>query len=145
MLLVGLVALGIQILGHDPADSTADQGADRAASDDRRESPRRSPSKATQDKPRSTGPVVPVDAIGGDAKTLEKALEELGYDADKVTIDSAAPKDSILGTVPAPGDPLESGQTILFGPVVDEAHLYGLLARCRSLGLRVVEMRQLPG
>ncbi|MEU8790440.1 hypothetical protein [Streptomyces sp. NPDC048643] len=37
-----------------------------------------------------------------------------------------------------------SGQTILFGPVVDEAHLYGLLARCRSLGLRVVEMRQLP-
>lgn len=39
---------------------------------------------------------------------------------------------------------LISGQTILFGPVVDEAHLYGLLARCRSLGLRVVEMRQLP-
>ncbi|MEU9283571.1 hypothetical protein AB0D57_02290 [Streptomyces sp. NPDC048275] len=37
-----------------------------------------------------------------------------------------------------------SGQTVLFGPVVDEAHLYGLLARCRSLGLRVVEMRQLP-
>jgi hypothetical protein len=37
-----------------------------------------------------------------------------------------------------------SGQTVLFGPVVDEAHLYGLLARCQSLGLRVVEMRQLP-
>ena len=37
-----------------------------------------------------------------------------------------------------------SEQTLLFGPVVDEAHLYGLLARCRSLGLRVVEMRQLP-
>ncbi|GKQ41486.1 hypothetical protein [Streptomyces sp. A012304] len=37
-----------------------------------------------------------------------------------------------------------SGQTILYGPVVDEAHLYGLLARCRSLGLRVVEMRQAP-
>ena len=28
--------------------------------------------------------------------------------------------------------------------VVDEAHLYGLLARCQSLGLRVLEMRQLP-
>jgi hypothetical protein len=39
---------------------------------------------------------------------------------------------------------LMAGQTVLFGPVVDEAHLYGLLARCRSLGLRVVEMRQLP-
>ncbi|MFF6997311.1 hypothetical protein ACFY93_20460 [Streptomyces sp. NPDC008313] len=37
-----------------------------------------------------------------------------------------------------------SGQTVLYGPVVDEAHLYGLLARCRSLGLRVLEMRQVP-
>ncbi|AOT60338.1 MULTISPECIES: hypothetical protein [Streptomyces] len=37
-----------------------------------------------------------------------------------------------------------SGQTVLYGPVVDEAHLYGLLARCQSLGLRVVEMRRLP-
>ncbi|WP_432198872.1 hypothetical protein [Streptomyces sp. bgisy027] len=37
-----------------------------------------------------------------------------------------------------------SGQTVLFGPVVDDAHLYGLLARCQSLGLRVLEMRQLP-
>ncbi|KOV96072.1 hypothetical protein [Streptomyces sp. NRRL B-3648] len=37
-----------------------------------------------------------------------------------------------------------SGQTILYGPVVEEAHLYGLLARCQSLGLRVLEMRQTP-
>ncbi|MER5435352.1 hypothetical protein [Streptomyces sp. NPDC002588] len=37
-----------------------------------------------------------------------------------------------------------SGQTVLFGHVIDEAHLYGLLARCQSLGLRVLEMRQLP-
>ncbi|MEU1273125.1 hypothetical protein [Streptomyces sp. NPDC005799] len=37
-----------------------------------------------------------------------------------------------------------SGQTVLFGPVVDEAQLYGLLIRCRSLGLRVVEMCQVP-
>ncbi|SEE18728.1 hypothetical protein [Streptomyces sp. Ag109_O5-10] len=37
-----------------------------------------------------------------------------------------------------------SGETVLFGPVVDEAHLYGLLNRCQSLGLRVVEMRRLP-
>jgi hypothetical protein len=39
---------------------------------------------------------------------------------------------------------LVSHQTVLFGQVVDEAHLYGLLARCQSLGLRVIEMRQLP-
>jgi hypothetical protein len=37
-----------------------------------------------------------------------------------------------------------SGQTVLYGPVIDEAHLYGLLTRLQSLGLRVVEMRQLP-
>ncbi|GGX90730.1 hypothetical protein GCM10010358_50910 [Streptomyces minutiscleroticus] len=37
-----------------------------------------------------------------------------------------------------------SHQTVLFGPVVDEAHLYGLLARCQSLGLHVVEMRRMP-
>ncbi|MEU8591057.1 hypothetical protein AB0C59_29235 [Streptomyces sp. NPDC048664] len=35
-------------------------------------------------------------------------------------------------------------QTVLSGQVVDEAHLYGLLARCQSLGLHVVEMRRLP-
>ncbi|MCX4462091.1 hypothetical protein OOK58_05765 [Streptomyces sp. NBC_01728] len=37
-----------------------------------------------------------------------------------------------------------SGQTVLFGPVIDEAQLYGLLARCQSLGLHIVEMRRLP-
>ncbi|MFR0354986.1 hypothetical protein [Streptomyces sediminimaris] len=39
---------------------------------------------------------------------------------------------------------LMSGQTVLYGPVVDEAHLYGLLARLQSLGLHIREMRQLP-
>ncbi|MCT7356260.1 hypothetical protein N4P33_29550 [Streptomyces sp. 15-116A] len=37
-----------------------------------------------------------------------------------------------------------SGQTLLFGHIVDDAHLYGLLARCQSLGLRVLEIRQVP-
>ncbi|WP_245239507.1 hypothetical protein [Streptomyces sp. MZ04] len=35
-------------------------------------------------------------------------------------------------------------QTVLFGQVIDEAQLYGLLTRCQSLGLHVVEMRRLP-
>lgn len=35
-------------------------------------------------------------------------------------------------------------QTVLFGQVADATHLYGLLARCQSLGLHVVEMRRLP-
>ncbi|WP_240134656.1 hypothetical protein [Streptomyces sp. MUM 178J] len=35
-------------------------------------------------------------------------------------------------------------QTLLFGQVTDDAHLYGLLSRCQALGLRVVELRRLP-
>ncbi|MEY9847412.1 hypothetical protein [Streptacidiphilus sp. MAP5-3] len=38
-----------------------------------------------------------------------------------------------------------SEQTLFVGPVTDEAHLHGLLDRFQSLGLRVLEMRQLPG
>ncbi|MFE9425726.1 hypothetical protein ACFYNO_22475 [Kitasatospora sp. NPDC006697] len=37
-----------------------------------------------------------------------------------------------------------AGQTVLFGEVVDEAHLYGLLTRFQSLGLTVTEFRRLP-
>ncbi|MDH6577799.1 hypothetical protein [Kitasatospora sp. MAP5-34] len=36
-------------------------------------------------------------------------------------------------------------ETLFCGPVTDEAHLYGLLVRFQSLGLHVLEMRQLPG
>ncbi|MEU4148570.1 hypothetical protein [Streptomyces parvulus] len=36
------------------------------------------------------------------------------------------------------------GQTVLYGAVVDEGELYGLLDRCQSLGLRVLELRQRP-
>ncbi|MFH7596013.1 hypothetical protein WDV06_13045 [Streptomyces racemochromogenes] len=35
-------------------------------------------------------------------------------------------------------------QTLFFGTVTDEAHLYGLLGRFRDLGLHVEEMRRLP-
>ncbi len=37
-----------------------------------------------------------------------------------------------------------SEQTLFFGPVTDEAHLYGLLVRFQSLGIHVLEMRELP-
>ncbi|MFE5867479.1 hypothetical protein ACFQ6V_02365 [Streptomyces roseifaciens] len=38
-----------------------------------------------------------------------------------------------------------SRQTLFFGTVTDEAHLFGLLARFQNLGLKVEEMRRLPG
>jgi hypothetical protein len=37
-----------------------------------------------------------------------------------------------------------AGGSALFGSVVDRAHLDGLLERFRSLGVDVVEFRQLP-
>lgn len=33
-------------------------------------------------------------------------------------------------------------QTVFFGSVLDEAHLYGLLTRFQNLGLHVEEMRR---
>lgn len=36
-------------------------------------------------------------------------------------------------------------ETLLTGPVTDEAHLYGLLNRFQDLGLHLVEMRRLRG
>jgi hypothetical protein len=35
-------------------------------------------------------------------------------------------------------------ETVLYGPVQDQAALYGLLDRIQSLGLELVEVRQLP-
>ncbi|MFF5968253.1 hypothetical protein ACFY64_31925 [Streptomyces collinus] len=35
-------------------------------------------------------------------------------------------------------------QTMFYGPVVDEAHLLGLLDRFRSCGLLLIEMRPRP-
>ncbi|MFI6035048.1 hypothetical protein ACIBBD_12955 [Streptomyces sp. NPDC051315] len=52
--------------------------------------------------------------------------------------------ETLAKAFPELGHVVMSGQTVLYGPVIDEAHLYGLLARFRSLGLRVMEMRQLP-
>ncbi|MEU0443144.1 hypothetical protein ABZ202_25935 [Streptomyces sp. NPDC006186] len=52
--------------------------------------------------------------------------------------------DTMAKAFPELGHVVMSGQTVLYGPVVDEAQLYGLLARCRSLGLHVLEMRRVP-
>lgn len=52
--------------------------------------------------------------------------------------------DTLIKEFPELDHVLMSGQTVLYGLVLDDAHLYGLLARCQSLGLRVVELRRVP-
>jgi hypothetical protein len=37
-----------------------------------------------------------------------------------------------------------AGGTVLYGEVLDDAHLHGLLQRFQTLGLSVIEMRRLP-
>jgi hypothetical protein len=46
-------------------------------------------------------------------------------------------------------DMLERGaervETVLHGPIPDQAELHGIIERVRSLGLELVEVRRLPG
>ena len=44
-----------------------------------------------------------------------------------------------LSSAPGP-----AGGTAMYGPIVDSAHLYGVLDRLQDLGLELLEMRQLP-
>ncbi|WP_338674365.1 hypothetical protein V1460_15880 [Streptomyces sp. SCSIO 30461] len=51
---------------------------------------------------------------------------------------------AVAGAFPELEETTVADETVLYGPVTDEAHLYGLLARFQDLGLHVVEMRRLP-
>ena len=50
----------------------------------------------------------------------------------------------MLETFPAMESDVEPVETILHGPVRDQAELHGLLHRLQSLGLELVEVRRLP-
>jgi hypothetical protein len=52
--------------------------------------------------------------------------------------------DAMTGSFPELHRRSVATETLLFGPVTDGSHLYGLLLRFEELGLRVVEMRRLP-
>jgi hypothetical protein len=39
---------------------------------------------------------------------------------------------------------VESVETVLHGPVRDQAHLHALLRRVQSLGMELIELRRLP-
>jgi hypothetical protein len=118
VLVAGVTALGLQVLTHDSSTSTANQRAATTGMESpRRSAPTATPTwhrpTATPTKDRQVGPVVPAAAIGSDAKTFEAALKDLGYEVHKVDIGADVPKDAVVATIPAPGEPLEAEQTVI--------------------------------
>jgi serine/threonine protein kinase len=111
--LVAALLVGWIALSNDPAPETgrADPAAPGASSADSSGSPEPTAPSPTDDT--ADGPVVPANAVGRDVKTLEQELRERGYDAHKVDIDATATRDTIVATIPAPGQPLAPGQSIL--------------------------------
>ena len=108
-LLVGWIALS-----NDPAPETGQVDPMTPGTSSGNPSPTSSgPTDPSATNQTSGGPVVPTDAVGRDVKTLEQELKERGYDARKVDIDATAPRDTIVATIPAPGQPLDPGQSIL--------------------------------
>jgi hypothetical protein len=51
---------------------------------------------------------------------------------------------AVLETFDAMESDVESVETILHGPVRDQAELHGLLHRLQALGLELIEVRRLP-
>jgi hypothetical protein len=52
--------------------------------------------------------------------------------------------DSLIAAFEGLDATVEPVETVLHGPVADQAALYGLLDRIQALGLELVEVRRLP-
>lgn len=123
------VALALAWGPEDTAPPAAAPGASPGTSADRRaESP--NPPRQTSPTPKRvssaagerrkaparvtpSGPLVPAGIVGRDAKQVEEVFKARGYEVSKADIESAAAKDSVLATMPAPGNPLTHGQTLV--------------------------------
>jgi serine/threonine-protein kinase len=62
---------------------------------------------------KAAAPVVPAGLVGMDKNDVVDLLKNLGYRVETVTFPSAAPKDSVLATVPGAGRPLRPGQIVV--------------------------------
>jgi hypothetical protein len=53
--------------------------------------------------------------------------------------------ESLLASFGGMASELEPVETVLHGPVRDQAELHGLIDRVQALGLELIEIRRLPG
>ena len=61
----------------------------------------------------SSAYVARTEFTGADVQDVEDALKQDGIEAEKVSVDSAAPKDSVITTYPAPGESTQTGEVVL--------------------------------
>ncbi len=66
--------------------------------------------KSAEDSPAY---VVPTESTGAHVHDVEDALRQDGIEVEKVSVDSAAPKDSVITTYPAPGESTRTGEVVL--------------------------------
>ena len=52
------------------------------------------------------------------------------------------PSEALLGAFPSLGADIQDGETVLSGPLADQAALYGVLAQIEALGLELIEVRR---
>jgi eukaryotic-like serine/threonine-protein kinase len=127
LLLVAAVGIGLAVaLG---SDDTAPPTASRATPSNKptartqrptapsprttKPSGRRSDQPAKRGTERPTGPVVPPGIVGRDGKTVEEVFKARGYDVQHTDVESAAAKDSVVATLPRPGQPLAPGRSLV--------------------------------
>jgi hypothetical protein len=53
--------------------------------------------------------------------------------------------EALLSSFEGMSSSLEPVETVLHGPVRDQAELHGLIDRIQALGLELIEVRRLPG
>jgi eukaryotic-like serine/threonine-protein kinase len=123
--LAAVAAAVVMAMGPDDTPSArASSGAPtRAAAPRERQPAPQSPATPSQSDRRPddedagstlrSGPVVPPGVIGADGRTVEETLKARGYKTAKADVASVAPRESVVATVPRPGQPVSPGQTVV--------------------------------
>ncbi|WP_374968503.1 protein kinase [Terrabacter sp. BE26] len=108
-LVVLLVAALVVVLLHQPQPrSVASPGTRPAAS----AAPTPSSAAPTTTAPPSDGNTVPADLVGRSRGAAVSDLISRGVNVRWVLVRSSQPNDAVLGSYPAPGQPLTKGQTV---------------------------------
>jgi serine/threonine-protein kinase len=104
-------------------------------------SPQHNPTSGTN----ASGPVLPAGLIGEDGKTVEEQLTARGYKVAKADVSSSMPKESVVASLPRPGQPLAPGETVVLlvsnGKPADEGRSYRVPADVVGADAHDVEER----